>query len=148
MHIKKTLHVTIINEDGQELVCESVPHGQEHVGSLVDRFAEAQITAVYEAGPTGYKLLEWLDKLGCEAFMCPPTHVRQKRGGKRIKTDERDSRDLAEQARAGLLPSVHALDKDTYRERQLIRTRGQLVELSVRAMLRDGEAYSYDPLRG
>lgn len=125
---KKTLHVTVLDDDGQVVISESVPHGRAHVAGLVGRFSDAEITAVYEAGPTGYKLLEWLEELGCDAYMCPPTHVRQKSGGKRIKTDQRDSFDLAEQARAGMLPSVHCLGEETYRERQVVRTRGQLVE--------------------
>ena len=101
---------------------------KEHVVGLVGRLDADEIVAVYEAGPTGYKLLEWLEEFGCDAFMTPPTHVRQKKGGKRVKTDRRDSYDLAEQARAGRLPSVHALGEETYCERQVVRTRGQLVE--------------------
>lgn len=125
---KRTLHVTVIDEDGDVVLSESLPHAKEHVIGLVRRLEDAEIVAVYEAGPTGYKLLKWLEELGCEAFMAPPTHVRQKKGGKKIKTDERDSYDLAEQARAGMLPAVHALDEDTYCERQVVRTRGQLVK--------------------
>lgn len=125
---KRSLHVTVIDEESEVVVSTSVPHAKEHVAGLVRRLEADEIVAVYEAGPTGYKLLNWLQELGCEAFMCPPTHVRQKRGRKRVKTDERDSFELAEQARAGMLPSVHALEQDTYRQRQVVRTRGQLVK--------------------
>lgn len=125
---KKTLHVTVLDEQGDVVLSESVPHRHAHVVGLVKRFENTEIVAVYEAGPTGYKLREWLEELGCTATMCPPTHVRQKRGGKHIKTDERDSFDLAEQARANMLPSVHALDTETYAQREVERTRGQLVK--------------------
>lgn len=125
---KRTLHVTVLDRDGEQVFAGSVPHRREHVAGIIARLQDCDIEAVYEAGPTGYKLLGWLEELGCNAYMTPPTHVRQRRGGKRIKTDERDSRDLAEQARAGMLPAVHRLDETTYRARQLTRTREQLVK--------------------
>lgn len=125
---KKTLHVTVLDDEGEPVYVSSIPHGREHVAALVKRLEGAEITAVYEAGPTGYKLLYWLQDLGCTAFMCPPTHVRKRRGGTRIKTDERDSYTLAEQARANMLPAVHSHDEETYGQRQISRTRGQLVQ--------------------
>lgn len=125
---KKTLHVTVLEAEGEVVLSQSLPHAREHVSALIRRLEAAEIVAVYEAGPTGYRLLKWLEELGCKAFMCPPTHVRQRRGGKRIKTDERDSYTLAEQARAGMLPAVHAHTEQIYCERQIVRTRGQLVK--------------------
>lgn len=125
---KRSLHITVLDEEGAVVMSQSMPHAREHVAGVIKRIEADEIVAVYEAGPTGYKLLGWLEDLGCDAFMTPPTHVRQKRGGKKVKTDERDSYDLAEQARAGMLPAVHALDEETYRERQVVRTRKQLVE--------------------
>lgn len=53
---KRTLHVTVIDEDGELVLSESVPHAKEHVVGLVRRLEDAEIVAVYEAGPTGYKL--------------------------------------------------------------------------------------------
>lgn len=125
---KETLHVTILNSEGEKVLSQSIPHGRNHVKGLVDRLEGAEIVAVYEAGPTGYRLLRWLEEFGCDAFMCPPTHVRQLRGRKRIKTDQRDSLTLAEQARAGMLPEVHALEDEVYCQRQVERTRAQLVK--------------------
>lgn len=122
---KVNLHVTVLDDEGETVLSQSVPHKKEHVVGLIRRLNSTQITAVYEAGPTGYKLVYWLKELGCEAFMCPPTHVRQRRGG-RIKTDARDSKTLAEQARANMLPAVHLLDEEVYRQRQITRTREQL----------------------
>ncbi len=125
---KVSLHITILDEEGEQVWAGSVPHGREHVAGLVRRLETTQITAVYEAGPTGYKLKHWLEELGCEAFICPPTHVRQRQGRKRIKTDARDSYDLAEQARAGMLPAIHDLGEENYHQREVLRTRGQLVK--------------------
>lgn len=125
---KKTLHITILDDEGERIFTGSLPYGREHVVGLIKRLEDVEITAVYEAGPTGYQLLHWLRELGCNAFMCPPTHVRKLRGGTRIKTDERDSYTLAEQARAKMLPAVHSHEKKVYGQRQISRTRGQLVK--------------------
>ena len=71
---KVSLHITILDEEGEQVWAGSVPHGREHVAGLVRRLETTQITAVYEAGPTGYKLKHWLEELGCEAFICPRTY--------------------------------------------------------------------------
>lgn len=124
---KKTLHVSVVNRD-QTLLQRSFPHDRAHVAGLIERLPGCEIEAVYEAGPTGYKLLYWLRELGCEAFMTPPSRVPRKKGGKQIKTDARDSLELAELLRADMLEEVHDLGEQAYSERELTRTRQQLVE--------------------
>lgn len=124
---KKTLHVSVISRD-ETLLQQSIPHEKAQVAGLVRRLPGCEIEAVYEAGPTGYQLLYWLRELGCEAFMTPPSRVPAQKGGKQIKTDARDSLELAELLRADMLKEVHDLGKKAYRERELTRTRQQLVE--------------------
>lgn len=124
---KRTLHVTIVDYEG--VLCEvTVPNGREHVEGLVRRMPDCEIVAVYESGPTGYSLLHWLEELGCNAFITPVSKVPEKKGGKQIKTDRRDSRELAEFCRAGLLDKVHDLGEEHYLQRELTRTRQQFVE--------------------
>jgi transposase len=124
---KQTLHLTLI--DAQEVLWQgSVPHAREHVEALIGRLVDCEIVAAYESGPTGYKLLHWLKELGCEAFMTPASKVRTEKGGKQIKTDQRDSLELAELARADMLKEVYDLGEQGYRDRELTRTRQQLVE--------------------
>ncbi len=124
---KKTLHVSVINRD-ETLLQQSIPHEKAQVAGLVRRLPDCEIEAVYEAGPTGYQLLYWLRELGCEAFMTPPSRVPAQKGGKQIKTDARDSLELAELLRADMLKEVHDLGKTAYAQRELTRTRQQLVE--------------------
>ncbi len=103
--------------------CESK---RVHLESLVERLPGCAIEVVYEAGPTGYKLVTWLRELGCEAFMTAPSLVPIQRGN-RVKTDRRDSVKLAELLRAGLLKPVLELSEKTYQDRELLRTREQLI---------------------
>ena len=124
---KKTLHITVI--DSESVLHElSVPHSREHVEGLIGKLPGCEIVAVYESGPTGYSLLHWLNELGCDAFITPVSKVPESKGRKRIKTDRRDSRELAEFARAGLLKEVFDLGEEHYRQRELTRTRQQLVD--------------------
>lgn len=124
---KQTLHVTVLGAD-EVLYRETIPYERSHVEGIIELFPGCNIEAVYESGPTGYTLLYWLEDLGCEAFMTPATKVKEDKGGKQVKTDSRDSLELAEQLRGNMLKEVHDHGRGHYRQRELTRTRQQLVE--------------------
>lgn len=125
---QETLHATAFGEDDEPIYQETIPYERSHVEGLIEKFPGCQIKATYESGPTGYKLLYWLEELGCEAFMTPASKVKEDKGGKQVKTDPRDSLELAEQLEAGMLKQVHDHGQGHYRQRELTRTRQQLVE--------------------
>lgn len=143
---KKSLHISVISRDGT-LLQQSIPHERAHVAGLVERLPGCEIEAVYEAGPTGYQLLYWLREMGCEAFMTPPSTVPQRKGGKQIKTDARDSLELAELLRADMLKEVHDLGEQTYSERELTRTRQQFVEMRSGICARIKSKLTYHTVR-
>ena len=60
--------------------------------------------------------------------MTPATKVKEDKGGKQVKTNSRDSLELAEQLRGNMLKEVHDHGRGHYRQRELTRTRRQLVE--------------------
>lgn len=124
---KQSLHVTVVGQD-EPLYRESIPYERSHLAGIIELFPDCRIEATYESGPTGYKLLYWLEELGCEAFMTPATKVKEDKGGKQVKTDSRDSLELAKQLRGGMLKEVHDHGRGHYRQRELTRTRQQLVE--------------------
>lgn len=128
---KQSLHFTVIDEC-EVLSQTTTPNAKEHVRAIIGRLPNCEIVAVYESGPTGYSLLYWLEELGCEAFITPASKVPEQKGGKQIKTDERDSRELAELARAGLLGEVYDLGEEAYCQRELTRTRQQHIEHRTR----------------
>lgn len=128
---KKTLHLTVMDPN-EVLSRQSIPYAKKHVRAFIDRFCDCEIVAVYESGPTGYSLKHWLEEFGCEAFITPVSKVPEQKGGKQIKTDRRDSHELAKLARAGMLEEVYDLGEKQYRQRELTRTRQQFVEKRTR----------------
>ena len=124
---KQSLHVTVLGAE-EVLYRETIPCERSHLEGVIELFPDCQIEATYESGPTGYKLLYWLQDLGCQAFITPSTKVKQDKGGKLVKTDSRDSLELAEQLRGGMLKQVYDHGRGHYRQRELTRTRQQLVE--------------------
>jgi transposase len=119
--------VTIAVLDEQGLLCRlTVEPKRKHLEALVARLPGCRIHAVYEAGPTGYTLLGWLRDLGCKAFMVAPSLIPNMPGNK-VKTDKRDAFKLATLLRAKMLEPIFDLTATQYRERELLRTREQVV---------------------
>jgi len=119
--------VVILDAD-EMLFHETIPMGEQHFASLVERLPECTVFATYEAGSIGYKPLRWLREAGCDrAFMTAPSMVPD-RSGDRVKTDRRDALKLARCLRGQMLDPVYDLSDTAYEHRQLTRTRKQLVE--------------------
>ena len=122
---KQRLHLTLLV--GDEVIHRSISNRREELRALLRRLPGCTIQAAYEAGPTGYSLLLWLRAEGCQAFLTPPSTVLKEKSA-HIKTDRRDSLALAVQLRAGQLKRVHELEPDAYLDRELTRTREQLIQ--------------------
>lgn len=123
---KKSFSVAIIDQD-EVLHQAKLPMEKRHLKALLDRLKDCDMHAVYEAGPTGYRMLRWLREFGCDAVMCAPSMVPTK-SGDRVKTDRRDAVKLAYCLRAQMLDPVWDLSDEGYERRELIRTRKQTVE--------------------
>lgn len=82
----------------------------------------AQLHVVYEAGPTGYGLQRALQAKGYECEVIAPSQM-PKRAAARVKTDGRDSIELAECSRAGQLRAVWIPDPADEAIRDLARAR-------------------------
>lgn len=123
---KTNASITVVGGEDNILHQSRVPMERAHFESLVRRLPKCRIEAVYEAGPTGYQLYRWLEELGVSVTMVAPSMV-PKRSGEYVKTDKRDSRKLAEMLRGQILHSIHVHTDDQYEERELLRTRRQLV---------------------
>lgn len=117
----------VVVMDAEEVIHrESVPTKREHFVALGKRFDNCKVRAVYEASAIGYKPLRWLHEGGLEAFMTPPALIPQRKG-EYVKTDRRDAVKLARCLRGQMLDPVWALTDQQYADRQLVRTRKQLV---------------------
>ena len=86
----------------------------------------------YEAGATGYPLYRLFLTMGVECDVIAPSLIPQKPGD-RIKTDRRDSIDLAKLHSAGELTSVYVPTEDDEALRDLVRAREDAKEDELRA---------------
>ena len=91
-----------------------------------------QLHLVYEAGPTGFGLQRALAAKGYACEVIAPSQI-PRRPGDRVKTDGRDSVQLAECSRAGQLSAVWIPDPEDEAIRDLSRAREDAVNSRVRA---------------
>ena len=82
----------------------------------------AKLTFCYEAGPTGYGLYRLIKTLGHACMVVAPSLIPAK-SGDRIKTNRRDSENLAKLLRAGELTAVWVPDEHHEAVRDLSRAR-------------------------
>lgn len=123
----KNNFVVVVLDENEVLCREKLPKAKDHLEALFDRLPDCKVWAVYEAGPTGYRMLRWLRDCGAEASMCAPSLVPT-RDGDDIKTDRRDALKLARCLRGGMLDPIHDLTDQQYEHRELVRSRKQLVQ--------------------
>lgn len=110
---------------------QTMPTRREHFLALGARFENCRVRAVYEASSVGYKPLRWLREAGFAAYMTSPALIPT-RHGEYVKNDRRDAVKLAHYDRAGLLKPVWDLSDQQYDDRQLVRSRKQLVQNRTR----------------
>lgn len=91
-----------------------------------------QLHIVYEAGPTGFGLQRALAAKGYACEVIAPSQI-PKRAGDRVKTDGRDSLQLAECSRAGQLSAVWIPDPGDEAIRDLSRAREDAVNSRTQA---------------
>jgi len=91
-----------------------------------------QLHIVFEAGPTGFGLQRALTAKGYVCEIIAPSQI-PRRPGDRVKTDGRDSVQLAECSRAGQLRAVWIPDPEDEAIRDLSRAREDAVNSRVQA---------------
>jgi transposase len=130
----KSWHVTIRTFD-LELFSGSIPGTWDALRFLLARYSGHPIKVVYEAGYFGFWLHDLLAEYGAECIVTPPSLIPQQ-AGNRVKTDRLDSRKLALYLAKGLLKRVWVPSPQEVAERQVGRTRRQLVRDRVRVQQR------------
>jgi len=113
--------------DGEEVFYGSMESEYHSLKKLLDRFKGCRIKVAYEAGPFGFWLYDKLVVDGIEAIVVPPSLI-PKEPGNRVKTDKRDSRKLARLLESNMLKKVYVLTEEDRADRELTRTRRQLLE--------------------
>lgn len=122
---KESWQVTVMSE-GEEIFHGRMPGSYEAFKRFLGRFKACRIKVAYEAGPCGFWLYDKLMADGIKAIVTPPSLIPVESGNK-VKTDKKDSRKLANLLYKGMLKEVHVLSEKERSEREIVRTRRQLV---------------------
>lgn len=123
---KESWQVTVQLE-GEEVFHGRLPSQYQALQKLFAKFRRSTIKVAYEAGPCGFWLYDKLIADGIETIVVPPSLIPIE-SGNRVKTDKRDSRKLANFLERNMLKKVYVLTEEDRADRELVRTRRQLVE--------------------
>jgi len=115
--------------------------GRERLFERVKREAEqggqAKIVMAYEASSCGFILRDEAEARGIQCAVLAPTKMEKSVEQRKHKNDDRDAEDVLEKLRAHVLagnrlPQVWIPDAQIRDDRELVRTRGELVEKQTR----------------
>jgi transposase len=123
---KESWHVTARTEE-EEVFHGGIPSQYHVFRKLLDHVKDCRIKIAYEAGPCGFWLYDRLTEDGIETIVVPPSLIPIESGNK-VKTDKRDSRKLAKLLEGNMLKRVYVLSENDRADRELLRTRRQMVE--------------------
>lgn len=102
----------------------ALPH--KLVEFLSARFPQSKIKTAYEAGFCGFALHRALDAAGFDSIVVNASSI-EVAANDRVKTDKRDAQKIALQLSRGTLRGNHIPSVEEEAERELTRTRAQLV---------------------
>lgn len=123
-----------VRAQGETIDSFSCPARREALGPLLDALAHCRMATVYEAGPFGYGLHDWLVSRGVQSRVCSPAQVPVE-AHNRVKTDRRDALKLATTLEAGLLRPLCIPTAKQRADRELVRQRFRLTDQRRRAMV-------------
>jgi len=130
---EKTYRVSLFY-NGEEILNKPYPAEYKYLRRLLDRFKACIIHAVYEAGAFGYGLYDKMKLDGVKVSVTPPSKIPRE-PGERVKNDKRDCRKLAQLLSSNVLRSVSVPSKRIREDRDLLRTRDQLVSQRRRVFM-------------
>ena len=111
-----------------------MPANDKKLLKLLDKIRIALNRIVYEAGPTGYTLARSLQKASLPVWVVAPSRT-PRQSARDSKTDRLDCKTLAKYAAKSLLRPIAIPTKQQEADRQLIRTREQIVSKQRRVKL-------------
>lgn len=132
VHMNK--HVVTVKAKSEIIGTMHLPPNPEAWRTLLKRFPACEVDVVYESGPQGYNLSDWLTEMEWEnetrvsVHIAPPALI-PKAPGKIIKTDKRDSIALIQAFEMKSFRPVVVPSKRAREERELVRTREQMKEM-------------------
>jgi transposase len=127
---KKYSKVVLTDNHGIKLAQASLPNDTASFQEFFNQAGEP-VKAVLEAGRTWGVIYDLLEGIGIEPVLANPLKTRAIAEAK-IKTDTVDASTLADLLRADLIPAVHVPSQKVRAQKNLLRQRFWLVELSTR----------------
>jgi transposase len=127
-------HVTA-RSGGETLLSASFPPEREALSGLLARLEGCRVHSVYETGPFGYGLHDWLRSRQVDSIVVSAAHVPGEIGN-RVKTDRRDGLKLARTLEAGLLRPIFVPEARQRADRELVRQRHRVQRDRCAAMVR------------
>jgi len=131
--LSKAFWNVTVHSHGATLAAFACPPRPESLLPVLAPLETCRVTSVYEAGPFGYGLHDWLVAHGVDSRVCSPAHVPVEVGN-RLKTDRRDSLKLAMTLEAGLLRPIAIPTPQQRADRELVRQRERVVRRRRSAM--------------
>jgi transposase len=125
MH-KHFWHITALVEGDIVMAVTLARPNYDSFKIILTQFEGNYVRIVYEAGPGGFGLYDRLTDDGIECIVTPPSLIPTESGNK-VKTDKKDSYKLAKLLESNMLKKVWVLTPEQRAQRQLVRTRRQIV---------------------
>lgn len=122
---KDTTRIAILPDRATDFVDErTVPTEATRIRGHLRKWSERyELHCCYEASSCGYQVHRWLTQEGIACEVIAPSKT-PRAPGDRVKTDRRDARLLAKEARAGNLTAIHVPSPDDEAVRSLVRQYG------------------------
>ena len=97
----------------------------KYIDDIESCFANDECTFVtgYEAGCLGFSLYNYLKGRGIDCKILAPTKMSEEKGGKKVKTDKRDARTIAQNLAYGTYSAVFVPTEEDLAVRDYIRMR-------------------------
>jgi transposase len=133
--------IAVNQERGQRFGFVNDRRGRARLFEQVKRQGEkaggAKIVMAYEASSCGFILRDEAEAQGIQCGVLAPTKMEKSVEQRKHKNDDRDAEDVLEKLRAHVLagnrlPQVWIPDAQIRDDRELVRTRGELVEKQTR----------------
>lgn len=119
---KKSYALTAINQDTYKQSCKLPSEPEQLVKTIQNKYAGKRVLCVYEAGPTGYHLYDYLNGHNQKCVMVSPSSIPIA-PNHRVKTNRVDSERLAVELRGGNLKPIR-VPEGAYRDlRHLVNCR-------------------------
>lgn len=120
---------------GETVFAASMPPQVGGLKGLLGSLQGREVASVYEAGPFGYGLHDWLRSQEVKSMVVAPSLIPTQ-AANRVKTDRRDSLKLATTLEAGMLRPIYVPEVEHRGYRELVRQRLRLQEHRRKSMQR------------